>query len=58
MVQLPVVDADGFPLQTGGITSYPGLYFVGIPWMPGEDTGFLLGFGKICNRVASAIAAA
>jgi putative flavoprotein involved in K+ transport len=34
LVKLPVLDKDGFPIQRGGDTSYPGLYFVGLPWLP------------------------
>src|SRR5262249_7596640 len=34
LVRLPILDGDGFPIQTGGITAYPGLYFVGLPWLP------------------------
>jgi len=30
IVRLPVLDADGFPMQNRGVTAYPGLYFVGI----------------------------
>lgn len=29
IVNLPVLDADGFPVQHRGVTNYPGLYFVG-----------------------------
>lgn len=43
LVKLPVVDGDGFPIQANGVTSYSGLYFVGMPWMPTERPGFLLG---------------
>jgi putative flavoprotein involved in K+ transport len=31
LVRLPVRDLDGHPIQTRGITKYPGLYFVGLP---------------------------
>ena len=31
LVRLPVVDGDGFPIQTRGISAFPGLFFVGLP---------------------------
>jgi len=45
-VKLLILDGDGFPIQTSGVTNYPGLYFVGMPWMPTERPGFLLGVGE------------
>jgi putative flavoprotein involved in K+ transport len=56
LVKLPVLDSEGFPIQTSGITRYPGLYFVGLPWMPSERTGFVLGVGDSARHIASAIA--
>ncbi len=57
LVKLPVRDADGFPIQTSGVTRYPGLFFVGMPWMPSERSGFLLGVGDAAERIAANIAA-
>ncbi len=54
-IQLPVRDADGFPVQAGGVTRYPGLYFVGQPWMPSEKTGLILGVGEAARSIAAAI---
>ena len=56
MIKLPVFDQDGFPVQSSGVTKYPGLYFAGIPWMPSERTGFLLGVGESASHIASQIA--
>jgi putative flavoprotein involved in K+ transport len=58
MVKLPVFDQDGFPVQSGGVTHYPGLYFVGIPWMPSEKTGFLVGVGESARHIVNCIAEA
>jgi putative flavoprotein involved in K+ transport len=33
MIRLPILDADGYPIQTRGVTAYPGLFFVGLPWL-------------------------
>lgn len=55
LVTLPVFDADGFPIQTDGVASAPGLYFVGLPWMPALKTGSLMGFAERSKRVATHI---
>src|SRR5688572_394424 len=39
LVELPIHDEHGFPVQRRGITNYPGLYFVGMPWMPSLKSG-------------------
>jgi putative flavoprotein involved in K+ transport len=54
-LKLPVRDGDGFPIQANGVSHYPGLYFVGIPWMPSEKSGFVLGVGEHAGRVVSNI---
>ena len=54
-MKLPVHDEDGFPIQTSGVTPYEGLYFVGLPWMPSERSGFLLGVGESAQHIASHI---
>jgi putative flavoprotein involved in K+ transport len=58
LVKLPVQDADGFPIQDRGVTRHPGLYFVGMPWMPSESSGFLIGIGRAARHIASSIAPA
>jgi putative flavoprotein involved in K+ transport len=55
LVQLPVVDASGFPIQERGVTPYPGLYFVGMPWMPSLKSGTLPGVGEFAGDVAAHI---
>jgi putative flavoprotein involved in K+ transport len=57
LVKAPVFDEAGFPLTEGGITRYPGLYFAGMPWLPGQSTGLLLGVGENAKRVAADIVA-
>jgi putative flavoprotein involved in K+ transport len=56
LVKLPVRDDDGFPIQQSGVSDFPGMYFVGMPWMPAERSGFLLGVGDTAGLVASHIA--
>ncbi len=55
LVRLPVFDADGYPIQQDGVASAPGLYFVGLPWMPALKTGSLMGFAERSKQVASHI---
>jgi len=57
LVRLPTFDADGFPIQHGGVTNYAGLYFVGMPWLPMQQTGILLGVGKAAEHIAAHITA-
>jgi len=45
LVKLPVLDREGFPIQTAGATAYPGLYFAGLPWLPVGKSGLLYGVG-------------
>ena len=55
MVKLPVVDEDGFPLQKRGVTEYPGLYFVGLPFLHTIKSGLLSGVGADAAHVVSAM---
>jgi putative flavoprotein involved in K+ transport len=57
LVRLPVVDGDGYPVQERGITAYPGLYFVGLPWLYTAKSGILLGVGDDAAHVAGHIEA-
>jgi putative flavoprotein involved in K+ transport len=56
LVKLPVFDRQGFPIQEGGVTTYPGLYFVGLPWLPKRGSAFLYGVGENAERIATQIA--
>jgi len=55
-VKVPVFDSDRFPIQHNGVTNSPGLCFVGLPWMPSEGTGFLVGISEGAKNVADYIA--
>jgi putative flavoprotein involved in K+ transport len=57
LVKLPVVDADGYPLQKRGITEYEGLYFLGMPWIHSRRSGILFGVGDDAAYLAAHIAA-
>lgn len=55
-VKLPIFDNDGFPLQNRGVTSVPGLFFVGLPWLHTMKSGHLSGVGEDAEYIAAAIA--
>jgi putative flavoprotein involved in K+ transport len=56
LVRLPVFDDDGFPITQRGVTEYPGLYFLGMPWLHTQKSGLLLGVGEDASHVAEHIA--
>ncbi|TLN18072.1 FAD-dependent oxidoreductase, partial [bacterium] len=45
LVKLPVVDGYGFPLTQRCVTQYPGLFFLGMPWLHAAKSGLLMGVG-------------
>jgi putative flavoprotein involved in K+ transport len=55
-VDLPVLDTDGYPIQDRGITRYPGLYFVGLPWIHSAKSGLLFGVGDDAAFVTTHLA--
>ncbi len=56
-VKLPVFDGDGFPVQQRGVTRFPGLYFVGLPWLHTQKSGHLLGVGEDAAFIVKHMAA-
>jgi len=57
LVKLPIVDADGYPIQKRGVTKYEGLYFLGMPWLHSRRSGILFGVGDDAAYLAAHIAA-
>lgn len=55
MVKLPVLDGDGYPVQQRGVTAYPGLYFVGLPWLHKQKSGLLSGVGDDAAHIVADI---
>lgn len=53
MVRLPI--GDGYRIQKRGITGFPGLYFVGLPWFHNAKSGLLFGVAADAAYIASAI---
>ncbi|HKF61284.1 MAG TPA: hypothetical protein VKB42_07995, partial [Dongiaceae bacterium] len=56
-VKLPVLDGDGYPVQKRGVTAYPGLFFLGLPWLHNAKSGLIYGVGEDAGYIAEAIAA-
>jgi putative flavoprotein involved in K+ transport len=54
-VEFPVFDDMGFPIQTDGRTSVPGLYFVGVHWLRRNKSSILYGVGEDAEVVAAQI---
>ena len=57
LIKMPITDGFGYPIQKRGVTDYPGLYFVGLPWLYKYKSGHLLGIGEDADYIASMIAA-
>lgn len=47
------VDAEGWPIQRRGVTSVPGLYFVGLHWLHKRKSALFLGVGEDAEYVAA-----
>ena len=56
LVKLPVTDHDGFPIQTRGVSAYPGLFFVGLPWLHTAKSGLIYGLAEDARYIADRIA--
>ena len=50
-IKIPVFDNDGYPIQNRGVSSYPGLYFVGLPFLHTSQSGLLAGVGADAAHV-------
>ena len=54
-LKVGVFDGTGRPTHSRGVTSVPGLYFVGLPWMHTWGSGRFLGVAQDAGHVASCI---
>ena len=57
MIALPVTDGDGFPIQTRGVSAFPGLFFVGLQWLHNAKSGLIFGVSEDAHYIADRIAA-
>ena len=55
-IDIPVLDADGEPVHRHGITSVPGLSFLGLQWLSKMKSSFLSGVGDDAARLADHVA--
>jgi putative flavoprotein involved in K+ transport len=58
LVKAPVFNKDGFPIQECGVARIPGLFFVGMLWMPSIKTGTLAGVSESAKHIAETIVGA
>lgn len=56
-IACPVLDPQGAPVQRRGVTSVPGLYFLGLPRMHKVKSAFFWGVGEDAAYIAEHIAA-
>lgn len=56
-VRLPIFDDMGSPVQERGVTTAPGLYFLGLNWMHKMKSALLLGVGEDAAYLADHITA-
>ena len=56
-IKIPVLDARGEPAHQHGVTSLPGIYFLGLQWLSKMNSSFLSGVGDDAAFLADHIAA-
>ena len=44
-IEMPAFDDRGYPVQTRGVTAFPGLYFCGLHWLHCLKSGLMFGVG-------------
>lgn len=54
-IEASAFDGGGRPMQTRGITSVPGLSFIGLPWMHTWGSGRFLGIDRDASHIAATI---
>ena len=55
-VDLPVLDEWGYPRHTRGVTTHPGLYAVGLPWLHSQPSAVFAGVGADAAHIVEHIA--
>jgi putative flavoprotein involved in K+ transport len=54
-VDLPIFDGAGYPTHTRGVTSMPGVYVLGLPWLYTWGSGRFVGVGRDAGYLADRI---
>lgn len=55
-LQVPVTDPSGAPVQRAGVTDWPGLYFLGLPWQRTPGSAVLGWVGRDAEVLAARLA--
>ena len=55
VISLPVFEPDGYPRHDRGISTLPGLYFLGLPWLYTWGSGRFCGVGRDAEHLAEHI---
>jgi putative flavoprotein involved in K+ transport len=55
-LQVPVLDPSGAPVQRQGVTDWPGLYFLGLPWQRTRGSAVLGWVGRDAEVLAARLA--
>lgn len=55
LIKVSAFDEDGYPVQTRGVTEFPGLYFIGLPFLHTLKSGLLAGVGDDAAHVVTHI---
>jgi len=56
LIRLPIMDSHGFPITDRGVTRFPSLFFLGMPWMNKFKSGLLMGIAESAQYLAEMIA--
>tara|TARA_Y100001933_G_scaffold230911_1_gene248307 strand:+ start:86 stop:418 length:333 start_codon:yes stop_codon:yes gene_type:complete len=54
-VKFPVLDETGYPKTNRGVTSVPGLYFMGLNWMYKRKSGIIYGVADDAEYIAEKV---
>ncbi len=54
-IDVPVFDGAGYPTHTRGVTSVPGVYVLGLPWLYTWGSGRFVGVGRDAEYLAERI---
>ncbi len=55
-IDLPIFDGTGYPSHKRGVTSWPGVYVLGLPWLYTWGSGRFVGVGRDAGFLAERIA--
>jgi putative flavoprotein involved in K+ transport len=55
-VDLPIFDGSGYPAHLRGVTSMPGIYVLGLPWLYTWGSGRFVGVGRDAGYLAERVA--